>query len=311
MKTERVGSVKRMDGILATFPGPRNKWLQMLRTHHWVKNVLIFLPIATSHRFLDLAVLKTGLGAFAALSLMASAMYIMNDILDAEADRKHAHKKARPFASGSIPIAWGVVAAVFLILAGAGISFALPRPARLLLVAYLVGNILYSVRLKRLLLGDVLALAIFYTMRILLGGAATGIVISSWALAFFMFVFLALALSKRLSELRLNLASREPDVPGRGYTVIDLPQIAGLGAASSYMSVLVLALYINSPEAVSLYHHPQVLWLICPFLIYWLNRFLLLANRGSLHFDPIIFVTRDRTSYLIALCVVIIVFVSI
>jgi len=297
--------------ILATFPRPRRKWLRMLRVHQWVKNVLIFLPIATSHRFLEPALLIRGLVAFAAFSLTASAIYVVNDVLDVESDRKHAHKKNRPFASGSVPLGWGAVAAVLLVLAGAGTALALPPMARLILAVYFVANILYSIRLKRLLFGDVLALATFYTIRILFGGAATGIEISSWTLAFFMFLFLSLALTKRLSELRLKASSQEADLPGRGYSVIDLPQIAGLAAASSYVSVLVLALYINSPEAVSLYHHPQRLWLVCPFLIYWLSRFLLLANRGWLHFDPIVFATSDRISYLVLLCIMVVAYFSI
>jgi 4-hydroxybenzoate polyprenyltransferase len=170
----------------------------------------------------------------------------------------------------------------------------------------------YSLKLKRMLFADVLALATFYTMRVLFGGAATGIQISSWTLAFFMFVFLSLAMTKRLSELRVKSATQDSDMlPGRSYQVVDIPQITGLAAASSYASVVVFALYINSAEAIALYHHPQRLWLICPFLIYWLSRFLLISNRGTLHHDPIVFATRDRVSYLVAFCVAVIVLVSI
>jgi hypothetical protein len=126
-----------------------------------------------------------------------------------------------------------------------------------------------------------------------------------------MFVFLALALTKRLSELRVKSATQDTALPGRGYHVVDIPQITGLAAASSYASVVVFALYINSPEALTLYHHPERLWLICPFLIYWLSRFLLISNRGTLHHDPIVFATRDRGSYLVAACVAVIVLFSI
>jgi 4-hydroxybenzoate polyprenyltransferase len=305
----------KKDGIriVATFPRPRRRLWRILRAHQWVKNVLIFLPLAASHRFTEPAVLKMGLAAFAAFSLMASAIYIVNDILDVESDRKHVHKKARPFASGAVPLVWGVVAAIAVLLLSAGISLALPLSARWYLTVYLAGTLLYSFKLKRMLFADVLALASFYTMRILFGGAATGIQISSWTLAFFMFLFLSLALTKRLSELRLKAATQDTEVtqvPGRGYAVIDIPQIAGLAAASSYVSVLVLALYINSSEAVLLYRHPQVLWLVCPCLIYWLSRFLLIANRGTLHFDPIVFATRDRVSYLVGLCIGVIVLFS-
>ncbi|MBZ5593278.1 MAG: UbiA family prenyltransferase [Acidobacteriia bacterium] len=298
--------------VLATFPRPPRRLWRILRAHQWVKNVLIFLPIATSHRFFEATVLRTALMAFAAFSLTASAIYIVNDILDVESDRAHPHKKLRPFASGSVPLVWGLAAAACLLLLSAGLSLALPVNARWLLAAYLAGTMAYSLKLKRMLFADVLALAAFYTMRVLFGGAATNITISSWTLAFFMFVFLSLAMTKRLSELRLKSAAQDTDLlPGRGYQVVDIPQITGLAAASSYASVLVFALYINSPEATALYHHPHRLWLICPFLIYWLSRFLLISNRGTLHHDPIVFATRDRVSYLVAFCVAVIVLFSI
>jgi len=307
------GARLKKDGIpiVATFPPPRKRLWRILRAHQWVKNVLILLPIATSHRFFDPALLTIAFTAFAAFSLMASAIYIVNDILDVESDREHPHKRLRPFASGSVPLAWGAVAALVLVLASTALSLALPVNARWLLLAYLAATMAYSLKLKRMLFADVLALAAFYTMRVLFGGAATGIQISSWTLAFFMFVFLALALTKRLSELRLKSASPDAGLPGRGYHVVDIPQITGLAAASSYASVVVFALYINSPEAMALYHHPERLWLICPFLIYWLSRFLLISNRGTLHHDPIVFATRDRGSYLVACCVAVIVLFSI
>ena len=298
--------------VVAEFPRPRRRAWRILRAPQWVKNVLIFLPIATSHRFFEASLLSTALTAFAAFSLTASAMYIVNDILDVEADRKHPHKRFRPFASGSVPLAWGAAAAVCLVLLSASLSLVLPANARWLLALYFAGTMAYSLKLKRMLFADVLALATFYTMRVLFGGAATGIQISSWTLAFFMFVFLSLAMTKRLSELRLKAAAQDTDmVPGRGYQVVDIPQVTGLAAASSYASVVVFALYINSPEAIALYHHPQRLWLICPFLIYWLSRFLLISNRGTLHHDPIVFATRDKVSYLVALCVAVIVLFSI
>ena len=298
--------------VLATFPRPPRRLWRILRAHQWVKNVLIFLPIATSHRFFEPALLGTALTAFAAFCLTASAIYIVNDILDVESDRKHFHKKLRPFACGAVPLAWGACASVCLVLLSAGLALALPVNARWLLGAYLAGTLAYSLKLKRMLFADVLALATFYTMRVLFGGAATGIQISSWTLAFFMFVFLALALTKRLSELRVKAAEQDSDLlPGRGYQVVDIPQITGLAAASSYASVLVFTLYINSAEAIALYHHPQRLWLISPFLIYWLSRFLLISNRGTLHHDPIVFATRDRVSYLVAVCVAAIVLLSI
>jgi 4-hydroxybenzoate polyprenyltransferase len=308
----RFGARLKRDGIpiVASFPRPRKRLWRILRAHQWVKNVLILLPIATSHRF-DPTLLTIALTAFAAFSLTASAIYIVNDILDVESDRDHPHKRLRPFASGSVPLAWGVVAAIVLVLGSAALSLALPMNARWLLLAYLAAPMAYSLKLKRMLFADVLALAAFYTMRVFFGGAATGIHISSWTLAFFMFVFLALALTKRLSELRVKSATQDASLSGRGYHVVDIPQITGLAAASSYASVVVFALYINSPEAMALYRHPERLWLICPFLIYWLSRFLLISNRGTLHHDPIVFATRDRGSYVVACCVAVIVLFSI
>jgi 4-hydroxybenzoate polyprenyltransferase len=297
--------------LLASFPRSRKRLWRILRAHQWVKNVLIVLPIATSHRFFEPAVLATALIACAVFSLTASAVYIVNDILDVESDREHSHKKLRPFASGSVPIVWGAISAICLVLVSAALSLALPVNARWLLAAYLTATMAYSIKIKRMLFADVLALATFYTLRVLFGGAATGITISSWTLAFFMFVFLSLALAKRLSELRVKWHTPDTALPGRGYHVVDIPQMTGLAAASSYASVVVFALYVNSAEAVALYRHPERLWLICPFLIYWLSRFLLISNRGTLHHDPVVFATRDRVSYLVALSVAVIVLLSI
>lgn len=281
-----------------------------LRPHQWAKNVLVFLPIALSHKLMDTRVLEHGLFAFVAFSLTASALYVVNDLLDLDADRQHQKKRFRPFASGAVSISGGVFMAVLLLAGGAVITAWLGREAQALLAVYVVMTLAYSLRLKQFLLVDVVMLMGFYNLRVLFGGAATGIVISMWTLAFSMFMFISLALVKRLSELRLmqNVDRESQSLTSRGYLLADIPLVSSMGVASGYIAALVMALYINGPETSQLYSHPQYLWLTCPLLIYWLSRVWILANRGTMNNDPVLFALTDRGSLAtgVALAVIIV-----
>ena len=239
---------------------------------------------------------------FCAFSLAASGVYVINDLLDLAADRSHEDKKNRPFASGQVPLGFGLLTAPVLMLSALVIGFSLQLQVGLLLIVYLCLNLAYSLRLKRALFLDVLLLASFYVLRIFIGSVATGIPISPWFMAFSLFLFLSLALVKRVSEL-VTTTPEHSFSSGRCYAPGDRVLLLNFGATSGYLSVLVLALYLNGIFVQSLYLYPSLLWGICPILLFWLSRLWLLAGRGEIQSDPIVFAIKDKVSWVTALLV--------
>ncbi len=283
--------------------GRRFPLLKVLRPHQWAKNVLLLVPLILAHAY-QWPTLLSGLLAFAAFSLCASAVYVLNDLLDVEADRRHPKKCRRPFAAGTLPILWGPPLAAGLTLVGIGLSLWLPPVFTATLVGYMILTSLYSFWLKRKLIIDVLMLAGLYTLRIIAGGQATGTEVSEWLMAFSVFLFTSLAFAKRHAELG-RLASEGHTRPnGRGYMVEDLGLIESIGPASGYIAVLVMALYINSDRMKHIYANPWALWMICPLLMYWITRLWFVTRRGKLSEDPVIYAIRDRTSQLTGVAVV-------
>jgi 4-hydroxybenzoate polyprenyltransferase len=273
-------------------------WLRALRVHQYVKNLLVFVPLGAAHDLEPDAFLNAST-AFASFCLCASGVYVLNDLVDLSADRAHPTKCRRPFASGALPLSSGPPL-IGALLAGAFVlALFLPLRFFLCLVGYLVLTTAYSFWLKRKMAADVVVLALLYTTRILAGGFATSVVVSEWLLAFSTFIFTALALMKRHVEI---VALREHDLEdakNRDYKRSDLPVIAALAGASAVNSVTVFALYLSSSAVVSAYSHPRVLWLVCPLLLYWLARALMMAHRGTMDDDPVAFALRDRISWLI------------
>jgi 4-hydroxybenzoate polyprenyltransferase len=232
-----------------------------------------------------------------AFNLCASAGYVLNDLLDIKSDRAHPTKRNRPFASGALPIAFGPALCIGLVAAAVALALAfLPMKFLLMLAIYFAGTVFYSTVLKRRLLLDVLALAGLYSHRVLAGGVATGIAVSSWLIGFSIFVFTSLAFAKRYVELR-ELGSDEL-VRNRGYIRQDLPMVGGMGTASAFLSALVFVLYVESAAVRAGYKEPGLLWLALPILLYWLGRIWLLAGRGQMHDDPVRFALKDRVSLL-------------
>lgn len=282
-------------------------WLKALRLHQWLKNLLVFLPLFAAHRVLEPAALIHGIVAFFAFSLCASGVYVLNDLFDLDADRRHPRKRLRPFAAGTLPLVSGLAAAPLLTLAGLALALAVSLPFAGVLLSYYVLTLAYSLRLKRIVMLDVVVLAALYTVRIIGGAVAIGGGLSFWLLAFSMFLFLSLAMLKRYTELQSMQAAGKAQASGRGYAVEDVALIQSLGGASGYMSVLVLALYINSTASEALYRHQEVLWLLCPLLLYWISRVWLIAHRGGMHDDPVVFALVDRVSrVLLALCAIVV-----
>jgi 4-hydroxybenzoate polyprenyltransferase len=235
--------------------------------------------------------------ALISFSLCASAIYIINDLIDLPADRAHRTKHRRPFASGALSISAGLAAASSLLMTSLLTALLLPSKFILVLGAYFVATTLYSFWLKRQIIVDVMLLAVLYTSRILAGSAATGIHPSFWLLAFSMFVFLCLAMLKRYSELR-DVAQGSASIAGRGYMACDAPVILALGTGSGLVSVLVLALYtqsgLNAGAKTS-----EWLWLLPPLMLYWVARLWAKAGRGEVDDDPIVFAARDWQSLLV------------
>ena len=298
----RVMSRLRQEGvgIKRVFPRaarPFGTLLKAIRPLHWAKNILLFVPVFTAHRLFEPHALAETLIAFVAFSLCASAGYVLNDMLDLEADRQHPKKRYRPLASGELPLGVACWTVLLLLIASAGAACLLNPPFRHLLSIYFVLALAYSAYLKRVVLADVIALTAMYTMRVMAGGAAAQIPISHWLLAFSAFMLLSLALLKRFSELRTNHLRGQSAVAGRGYMGVDLEQLAIFGCASGYVGVLVLALYISSADVRALYRAPERLWLLCPLVLFWISRAWLLARRGQIEEDPILFALKDKTNY--------------
>ena len=280
--------------------------LRALRVHQWVKNLLLFVPLITAQLAMakgnvtPLLVVDCALG-FLAFSLCASSVYLLNDLFDLEADRAHPHKRLRPFASGTLSLSFGFWATPLLLLAALALGAILGTPFLMVLVGYLVLTSAYSWHFKQVALLDILMLASLYSLRIFAGGTVAGIVVSPWLLAFSLFIFFSLAAAKRLAELfELRKSMPQQKVKGRGYVPADLEQIAVFGTASGYLSALIIALYANDPQIAKMYHTPEILWLLSPLILYWISRVFLIAHRGELHEDPVVFALHDRASYVVA-----------
>jgi 4-hydroxybenzoate polyprenyltransferase len=295
-KLQRQGRVKRVFGVDSAAQRLA-AGVKALRPHQWAKNLLLLVPLIAMHRVHDPLLLRAALTAFIAFCLVASATYVVNDLLDIEADRAHPRKSKRPFASGELSILQGMALAVILMAAGAALAASLPIEFQASLTAYVSVTVAYSLRLKRMAAVDVVCLAALYTLRIIAGGFAVSAPVSFWLLAFAMFLFFSLAMVKRYAELVSLGSDTDGHAPGRAYVHIDALVVLAMGTASGVMSIFVLALYINGDTVKVLYAQPDVLWLLCPLLLYWISRIWLLVARGRIHDDPVLFAVGDLTSY--------------
>ncbi len=273
--------------------------VRLIRPHQWPKNVLVFVPMLAAHQ-LTLNALWHSVLAFIAFGLIASSTYVLNDLLDLNADRAHPRKRRRPLASGALSIAHGTLLMPVLALAGIGAALLSGLPLLGALLAYFALTTAYSFRLKRMVAVDICALAVLYTMRILAGTAATGIPASMWLLAFSTFFFFSLAAVKRQAELVDGVAAGRVKTHGRGYHVGDLSIVNNIAVSAGMVSVLVLALYANSEPVQLLYHTPEMLWGVCLVLLFWNSRIAILTHRGQMHDDPLVFAARDRVSLVCA-----------
>jgi len=286
---------------VAVRPSRVSAFVQGMRPRHWAKNFLIFVPVLTAHEYESAAALLSAIVAFACFSLCASGGYLINDLADVEADRNHDIKRNRPIASGALPIGWGIAGAVGLPALSLILAIAfLPAGFIGVIALYFALTLSYSFYLKRVFTADVLALSILYMLRVLAGAVAIQVALSSWLLAFCIFLFISLAYLKRYIELRKMNGSND-QVHGRGYLGSDREAMFMLGIANATASVVVLALFINSPEVTQEYASRNILWGLCLVMIFWTNRIWIAARRGLVDEDPVEYALRDRASQIAGL----------
>lgn len=284
--------------------------LRLLRPHQWLKNLLVFVPAFTAHHFDDISARQCVL-AFFSFSFCASAGYILNDFLDIENDRKHPTKCARPFASGRIASQMGFPLVAVMLAMALAVSTYMPTNFFIVLAAYFSLSLLYSMYFKRQMMLDIMLLALLYGLRLAGGSAATGVFLSPWLLSFATFMFVSLALIKRVSELTMQLSRGGTDPKGRGYRLADLTILESMAAASGYVAALTSGLYISNPAVTELYDHPERLWAIPAILLFWISRIIILTHRGEMPDDPVLFAAKDRTSLVCGALMVVAVIVSI
>ena len=293
-----VAEVTRLvpvEGVFDPPPSRAGALLRAIRPYQWVKNALCFVPLLVSGHWLDLGGWAGALLAAIAFSLAASAIYLLNDMTDIAADRRHPRKRRRPFAAGELPILWGLLAAPAMLLLALGLGFA--SGMGVILAGYMLCSLGYTFGLKQQPLVDVFLLAALYCLRILGGGEASGHPVSLWLLGFASFTFLSLALIKRVSEMLRVIEAGGKAAPRRGYRVADVPSLQMFGIGSVFASTILLSLYLQSSAALRIYRSPGLLWLAVPLLLFWQCRLWLATNRGWMHDDPILFAARDWVSW--------------
>ena len=308
---KRVSAGAKVDRVFAA----SRRWpiavLNALRVHQWVKNLLVFVPLVMAHEIRDSQKLLATAATFLVFSLLASSIYIANDLLDLESDRQHPRKKRRPFAAGdlSIPVGAGLSAGLLGAALVVGV-LALPPLAFACVAAYGALATSYSFLLKRLVVVDVMVLASLYVLRVVAGGMAADVPLSHWFVGFSLFIFLSLALMKRHAELTLLEKQGRSDADGRGYMSLDREWVGSTGIASGYLSVVVLALYIASDDVERLYRWPTLLWPVCVAVLLWISRMWALAYRGSIDDDPVVVTLKDPASYAVGALIATLMFVA-
>jgi 4-hydroxybenzoate polyprenyltransferase len=293
-------ALKRIDADAFVLEAPGaglRAWLKLMRIHQWVKNALVFVPMFAAHRF-DLDAAAHTIIAAVAFSFAASAIYILNDLADLDADRRHRSKKRRPLAAGTVSARKAILCAPALLAAALGVGLLISLSFEAVLLVYVALTTLYTFYLKHKMMADIVTLASLFTLRVIAGAVAIDSIPSVWILAFSMLIFTALALIKRYVELAARRDDELPDPTDRDYRKSDLGVLGALAAACGLNAVTVFALYISSDTVHRLYRHPQALWLVCPILLYWIGRALILAERRLMDDDPIVFALRDRNSLL-------------
>lgn len=297
----RARSLARSVPVQQRFDTPKpglKTVLKAMRIHQWAKNMLLFAPLFLARKWMELDLWILGIMAFVSFGLCASATYLWNDLLDLPADRVHRSKKNRPLASGALSIPQGVLLSAGLLLTSFVLAGFIGPAFMALLVLYIVTTVSYSFVLKKKPIADVVTLGLLYGLRIFAGGVAMSVVLTDWLLVFSLFFFLSLGFMKRLADLPMNFDTEFERIAGRGYAPMDRQVVISMGIAAGYCSIIIMTLYIREPTVVQLYPTPQFLWVVCLALLYWLSRTWILAARGHIPDDPVVFALKDKISLL-------------
>lgn len=307
----KVNSIGNLGEIFKTKKIPKILLLlKAMRPHQWVKNILIFIPLLAANQFQNIQYVWQTVIAFIVFGIFASSVYLINDLVDVDDDRKHRHKYKRPLASGELSLFYGWISWPLLLFGGFTLAISIGGLNWIFvetMILYLILTMMYSFWLKKIPILDVMILAMLYTLRIIAGAVVIELPMSLWLLSFSMFIFLSLALIKRYCELRAAKDSdKQSFLNGRGYHPQDLELVLSLGVSSGYLSILVLALYIQDILKSIIFTTPSVIWLSCPLLLFWISRVWLIAHRGEMHDDPIVFAIKDRISWIIIFIIILI-----
>ncbi len=297
----KARQVSTVSHIFSPIGGTLLDWCKAIRLHQWLKNLLLFVPLLAAHQITNAQSILTLILSFISFSLCASSVYITNDLLDLESDRRHPNKRNRPFAAGTLSIVAGIAFAPLLLFLSILLGLLVDQLFLKMLILYFLLTTFYSLILKRIALIDCLTLAILFTMRIVSGGVAISIPISFWLMAFSLFIFLSLAFLKRFAELVVQVRAGKNQAYGRDYADTDASLIQILGVVSGYLSVLVLALYLSSEKVKMLYAYPAGIWFAIVLLLFWISWVWLKAHRGEMHDDPIVFAIKDKASIIVAI----------
>ena len=297
--TRYLASSPRAELVLEEARSTLSLWIKTLRLHQWLKNSLLFVPLVLAGLILDPAAWTATLAAFYAFGFLASSVYVLNDLLDMPADRRHPSKRNRPIAAGLVGVPQALLACVACFSIAVAIAAFLPPAFALVLAIYYISTLAYSFVLKRKMLVDAVTLAGLFTLRVFAGAAALDLAVSNWLLGFSSFFFLSLALVKRYVELDATDLPEGRKVAGRGYRAEDLPILSQAGLSSGFAATVVLALFVDQAEMRSSYSSPDLVWLVCPLVLYMITRIWMLARRGEMHDDPVIFILTDWRSQVV------------
>jgi 4-hydroxybenzoate polyprenyltransferase/phosphoserine phosphatase len=297
--TSKAMRLAQQTAVTATFDQSSSSlkvWAKQLRIHQWLKNLLILVPLLVSGAFTHIDALILTLIGFVSFSFLASATYIVNDLLDLDSDRNHLRKRFRPLAAGNLSIFSGMLCSLTLFILALVLACFVAGYFIWVLLAYLILTLLYSFKIKQYIGLDVMVLASLYTIRIMAGAAIIAVPVSFWLLSFSMFIFLSLALIKRCAELKAFVKQNKTQASGRDYNTLDYDVLMNIGTSSAMLSVLMFCFYINSNVLSDQYQSPTLLWLVLPALCYWLMRMWIKTHRGEMHDDPIVYSLRDKGS---------------
>lgn len=278
---------------------------KIIRPHQWVKNVLVFTPLLMSHNF-DFNNLILSTKAFIIFSLIASSIYVINDIVDLKSDQNHPFKKYRPLAAKLITVNHCKILILILLALVTVLLLNVNKEFIMIIISYFILSNLYTFFFKKIVIIDLLILSLLYTSRILGGGYIADTSTSLSLLLFSVFFFTSLAAVKRLIELVNIIRFKKKKIHGREYTIKHKKMIYWIAILTGWISILVLIFHINSPVVIKQYSFPDILWIICFVMLFWISRIIYVSNKGQIKDDPIVYAISDKISYL---CLVIILFI--